>query len=111
MNISVIGLGKLGICTAACFAAAGHRVYGYDTDDFLRNELRAARNPIDETGLTELLNSAWDNLITVDSYESAGQSSDITLIPRPVSTTCRWRLSGTRSPGAMWWCWATPPWA
>ena len=83
MNISVIGLGKLGLCTAACFASTGHQVYGYDLNDFFRNELKAHRNPIDETGLSELLTSAWVNLHIVDSYDAAVQASDVTLIIVP----------------------------
>ena len=83
MNISVIGLGKLGLCTAACFASAGHVVYGFDLNDYFRNELKSRRNPIEETGLTELLESAWETLHIVDSYEAALQHSDITLIIVP----------------------------
>jgi len=83
MNISVIGLGKLGLCTAACFASAGHSVYGYDLNDHFRNELKSRRNPIEETGLTELLESAWENLHIVDSYETALLASDITLVIVP----------------------------
>lgn len=83
MNISVIGLGKLGLCTAACFASAGHTVYGFDRNDYFRSELKVRCNPIEETGLTELLESAWETLHIVDSYEAALQASDITLIIVP----------------------------
>lgn len=83
MRISVIGLGKLGLCTAACFASAGHTVYGFDLNDHFRNELKAHRNPINETGLTELLESAWANLHVVDCYEDAIHKSDVTLIIVP----------------------------
>lgn len=83
MNISVIGLGKLGLCTAACFASAGHSVYGYDLNEHFRSEIRARRNPIDETGLSELLESAWGNLHIVDGYDAAVQASDATLIIVP----------------------------
>ncbi|MSN25213.1 MAG: nucleotide sugar dehydrogenase [Geobacter sp.] len=83
MNISVIGLGKLGLCTAACFASAGHTVYGFDRNDYFRSELEARRNPIEETGLTEILESAWETLHIADSYEAALHDSDITLIIVP----------------------------
>ncbi len=83
MNISVIGLGKLGLCTAACFASAGHRVYGFDQNDHIRSELKSRRNPVKETGLTELLGSVWETLHVADSYEEALQDSDITLIIVP----------------------------
>ncbi|GHT02194.1 hypothetical protein AGMMS50276_31910 [Synergistales bacterium] len=32
MNISVIGLGKLGLCTATCIASKGHKVVGVDSN-------------------------------------------------------------------------------
>lgn len=83
MDISIIGLGKLGLCTAACFAAAGHKVFGYDLNDHFRTELKVRRNPIDETGLTELLETAWDNLYIVDDYATAVNSSEATLIIVP----------------------------
>ena len=83
MNISVIGLGKLGLCTAACFASAGHIVYGFDLNEHFRSELKCRRNPIEETGLTDLLESAWESLHIVDSYEDALRDSEITLIIVP----------------------------
>jgi len=54
MNISVIGLGKLGLCTAACFASKGHRVTGVDTNQHVLNQLRLKQCPIDEPGLEKL---------------------------------------------------------
>ncbi|WP_277058885.1 UDP-glucose dehydrogenase family protein [Trichlorobacter lovleyi] len=83
MNISVIGLGKLGLCTAACFAAAGHRVTGYDMHDQLRLELRKGICPIDETGLPALLERAGSNLQIADSCREAVANSEITLIIVP----------------------------
>lgn len=55
MNISVFGLGKLGLCTAACFAAKGHAVIGVDTDTALVDALLKKECPIDEPGLEKLL--------------------------------------------------------
>ena len=93
MNISIIGLGKLGLCTAACFAAAGHNVYGYDLNEHFRNELRSHRNPIDETGLDELLQAAWPTLHIVDCYEDAVNSSEMTLIIVPTPSLADGRFS------------------
>lgn len=83
MNISVIGLGKLGLCTAGCFAAAGHTVHGFDLNRTFLDELRAHRSPVDETGLDQLLQAAWENLHIVDSIEDAIANSDMTLIIVP----------------------------
>jgi len=83
MNISVIGLGKLGLCTATCFASKGHRVIGVDNNQHVLNELRSKRCPIDETGLEQLLQEAWGNLAVTNSIEEAVLNSDITLIIVP----------------------------
>lgn len=93
MNISVVGLGKLGLCTAACFASAGHAVYGFDLNDHFRSELKARRNPIDETGLSELLESAWSCLYVVDSYEEAIRNSEATLIIVPTPSMADGRFN------------------
>ena len=93
MKISVIGLGKLGLCTAACFAAAGHSVHGFDLNETFRQELKARRTPIDETGLAELLEAAWPNLHVADSYEEAVTKSDVTLIIVPTPSMADGRFT------------------
>ena len=48
-SISVIGLGKLGACTAVCFAAKGLRVIGVDVNQqFMRaaNQWKMCRQKI-----------------------------------------------------------------
>ena len=55
MNISSIGLGKLGLCSAACFASKGHHVIGVDSDERHIDALAGGGCPIDETGLSSLL--------------------------------------------------------
>ncbi|MDA8428605.1 MAG: nucleotide sugar dehydrogenase [Geobacteraceae bacterium] len=93
MDVSVIGLGKLGLCTAGCFAAAGHTVIGYDLNGHSRDELKARRSPIDETGLEDLLEAAWDTFHVVDSCEEALRNSDATLIIVPTPSRADGRFS------------------
>lgn len=83
MKISVIGLGKLGLCTAACFASKGHQVFGFDNNITFLNELKTGKNPIEETGLNTLLSHARKNLHFVDSIKEAIEQSDISLIIVP----------------------------
>lgn len=101
MNISVIGLGKLGLCTAACFAAAGHKVFGYDLNDYTREKLKSRVNPIDETGLTELLEAAWSNLHVVDTFDEALASAEATLIIVPTPSLKDGRFSNEFVMGAL----------
>lgn len=83
MNVSVIGLGKLGLCTAACFASKGHNVLGMDKSQHFIDELSAHRCPINETGLVKLLDAAWNNFSVSSSADDVVMSSDITLIIVP----------------------------
>jgi GDP-mannose 6-dehydrogenase len=55
MNISVFGLGYVGCVSAACLARAGHRVWGVDISTDKVEMLNAARAPIIEPGLADLL--------------------------------------------------------
>ena len=79
-GISVIGLGKLGLCIAACLAAKGYRVTGVDVDKKKVEEINRGDNPIEETGLTELIKKCKANLTTTNDYSLAIKDSRITFI-------------------------------
>ncbi|MCC7124481.1 MAG: UDP-glucose/GDP-mannose dehydrogenase family protein [Acidobacteria bacterium] len=55
MKVAVLGLWHLGSVTAACTAAAGHDVIGFDSDAATVNGLQRARPPVNEPGLADLL--------------------------------------------------------
>ena len=52
-GISVVGIGKLGLCMAACFTAKGYRVIGVDTNPVTIQAVNQGRSPIYEPGLAE----------------------------------------------------------
>jgi UDPglucose 6-dehydrogenase len=54
-RIAVIGVGYVGLSTAACFADLGHNVIGHDIDEQRVTQLRRHRIPIYEPGLEELI--------------------------------------------------------
>jgi len=54
-TISVIGLGKLGLCLAASFAKRGIDVVGVDVLPEVIDELNQGRTLLREPGLSELL--------------------------------------------------------
>jgi UDP-N-acetyl-D-mannosaminuronic acid dehydrogenase len=54
-DVSVIGLGRVGLPLALCFADAGLRVLGVDKDADRLDALRAGRMPFKEPGTDELL--------------------------------------------------------
>lgn len=55
MKVCVLGLWHLGSVTSACVAALGHDVIGCDPDSVVVAGLNAARPPIGEPGLPELI--------------------------------------------------------
>ncbi|MFC1522483.1 UDP-glucose dehydrogenase family protein [Elusimicrobiota bacterium] len=79
-NISVIGLGKLGLCTAACIARAGYKVFGVDVDKAKVREINKGRSPIPETGLKELMRKVAKRITAGHSIENAVRNSDMTFI-------------------------------
>lgn len=55
MRVTVVGLGKLGLPSAACLAWAGHDVIGLDTNVEIVAALNVGKCPIREPDLVELL--------------------------------------------------------
>lgn len=87
IGLSVIGLGKLGACTAACFAAAGYRVTGVDVNRAFVDSINAGRAPVAEPGLDDLIRSAAANLSATTDYAVALRDSDITFLIVPTPST------------------------
>src|SRR5919197_4008532 len=53
--VGVIGVGWVGLVTAACFAELGHEVWCRDVDEVKLAALRAGSVPIHEPGLQDLV--------------------------------------------------------
>lgn len=83
MRIGVFGLGKLGLCTAACFAAKGHRVVGFDVDQGLMAALQAGHCPVRETGLEDLLTLGRPNFTLETEPAAMVRDTDLSLIIVP----------------------------
>ena len=54
-RLGVIGVGYVGLVTAACFAEAGHELVCLDIDEAKLERLRAGHAPIHEPGVEQLL--------------------------------------------------------
>jgi UDPglucose 6-dehydrogenase len=93
MRLSIFGLGKLGLCTAACFAARGHTVMGFDLNPDLMAALQARQNPLRETGLDELLSQAWPHLTVTDDIAALVTGSEVSLIIVPTPSQPDGRFS------------------
>ena len=82
MRVCVAGLWHLGVVTAACVAAAGHRVVAYDEDASVVDGLRRGVLPVDEPGLAELVHKGLQDgsLELTDQRERALQGAEVVWI-------------------------------
>jgi GDP-mannose 6-dehydrogenase len=82
MRVSVFGLGYVGCVTSACLAKAGHEVVGVDLNRDKVEMISAARSPIVEPGLGDLLAEVVfsGRLRATDSTAEAVQATDLALI-------------------------------
>ena len=80
-SVSVIGLGRVGLPLALCFADRGLRVLGVDHDQAVLASIRAGRMPFSESGTQELLERvlASGRLELADRAVDAAQADDIVI--------------------------------
>lgn len=85
VKLSVIGLGKLGACSAVCFASKGFEVIGVDINKNLVNAINRGIAPFYEPELQELITAAKGKLRATQDYKEAVLNSDITflIVPTP----------------------------
>jgi UDP-N-acetyl-D-mannosaminuronic acid dehydrogenase len=79
--VSVIGLGRVGLPLALCFADRGLRVLGVDHDAAVLDPLRAGRMPFEEPGAQELLDrvTGTDRFQLGDRAADAARADDIVI--------------------------------
>ena len=83
-NVSVFGLGKLGACIAATFAARGFNVVGVDIDAEKVNRVNAGLPPVEEPLLAETIASAGPRLrATLDVREAIPTQATFFIPPSP----------------------------
>jgi len=83
VNISVIGLGKLGSPMAAVLADKGHTVVGVDVNPAFIRALQEGRGSVRETGLDELVERNRARLRATTDYAEAVLATDLTFIIVP----------------------------
>jgi UDPglucose 6-dehydrogenase len=85
--ISVIGLGKLGACIAACFADKGFTVIGADVSARTVDLINKGQAPVVEPELAEMIGRAHGRLRATRDINDAVQSSEATFIVVPTPST------------------------
>lgn len=84
-GLSVIGLGKLGACTAACFAYRGFKVVGVDVNRRFVDAVNVGQAPVREPRLQDLIGRSHGRLRATTDYAEAVRDSDVTflIVPTP----------------------------
>jgi len=83
MNVQVIGLGYIGLPTAAIIAEAGHQVHGYDISDFVINSIKSGKLHIIEKGLDILVKDQIQNGRLVVDQTIKPADFHIICVPTP----------------------------
>src|SRR4030042_5457475 len=80
-NISLVGLGKLGLCLAACYADSGYQVLGRDIEERVVEMINLGMAPLVEPGLEELIAKVGGKtLVGTTHHAEAIEKSDVTII-------------------------------
>jgi UDPglucose 6-dehydrogenase len=83
-SVSVCGLGKLGACMAATFAARGFNVVGVDIDPEKIRRVNAGEPPVDEPLLAETITEGRQRLrATDDPAETVATDASFFIPPSP----------------------------
>ncbi|MBD3276619.1 MAG: nucleotide sugar dehydrogenase, partial [Candidatus Marinimicrobia bacterium] len=82
MNITVIGVGYVGLVTGTCFAEMGNKVYCVDVDEKKIEGLKKGKIPIYEPGLDDMVKTNYDEgrLVFTTSLEDSMQDSNVYFI-------------------------------
>jgi UDPglucose 6-dehydrogenase len=79
--VSIVGMGYVGLCTAATFASRGIRTIGIDIDPSRVEQIRKGKAPLHEPQLDTLLKSAVKkNLLDATSEISAAADAGMTFL-------------------------------
>src|ERR1017187_747231 len=83
MNISIIGLGKLGSPMQAVMAHKGHTVVGVDLNPHTVAAINSGRAAVKEPHLQEMIDGNRERISATHSYEEAVLATDVTMIMVP----------------------------
>ncbi len=83
-SICVLGLGYVGLPTAALLAAAGHRVLGVDTDPRVLARLADGEPHIDEPGLATVVRAALQSGHLCPAARPEGADIFVIAVPTPL---------------------------
>ncbi|MGC8651989.1 MAG: nucleotide sugar dehydrogenase [Candidatus Micrarchaeia archaeon] len=85
--IGMVGLGKLGLSIASCFAYRGFRVFGVDINESSVAKVNAGKAPFYETGLQDLIGRYGGKTLTASTDFSILKDADYIFVIVPTPST------------------------
>lgn len=84
-KLAVVGLGKLGVCLAVCFASKDYKVVGCDVNQKTVDLINQGKAPVVEPRLQEFINKSKNNLKATADPKEVIKNSDVTflIVPTP----------------------------
>ena len=84
-KLAVVGLGKLGVCLAVCFASKDYKVMGCDINQKTVDLINQGKAPVVEPRLQEFINKSKNNLKATADPKEVIKNSDVTflIVPTP----------------------------
>jgi UDPglucose 6-dehydrogenase len=101
MQISVVGLGKLGAPLSAVFASKGFRVIGVDLNSGFVDALNTGRAPVDEPRLQDLIDANRERLRATTDMAEAVLATEATFVIVPTPSDATGRFSNAAVLDAM----------
>src|SRR5713226_9069779 len=100
-NISVVGLGKLGICLSTALAYKGFSVVGVDVNPRTVQMVNDGEPPVLEPGLREMMNAARPRLTATGDLRRAVNETDVTfvIVPTPSDNDGSFSLCHVKTAG------------
>ena len=83
-EVSVLGLGYVGLPTASLLANAGFYVQGVDTDQHVVELLRSGRTRLEEAGLATLVSAAFNSKNLVTATKPEASDTFMICVPTPI---------------------------
>jgi UDP-N-acetyl-D-mannosaminuronic acid dehydrogenase len=102
-EVCVLGLGYVGLPTAALLANAGFQVLGVDLDLDIIQRLSSGRTRLEEAGLATLVSAAFNSRNLEASPEIEPSDTFIICVPTPITSNKGINLTAIKSAADMIW--------
>lgn len=79
-SVSIVGLGKLGLGLALCFASSGIQTLGIDVNEDVVGAINNGKSPHIEPEYQELIDNSGENFLASTSHAEAIEKTDITFV-------------------------------